>query len=213
VRPIFDAATSSPPVDPTSHDAHERSGVDYYVRGSDLVTTYSPRADWPFTTQIYWSAMPIVQAGHVLGSLSLFVSLQTHLLDTWPRLSIGSRLESDEMLLLVADSDDHVKSKSLDLGEHVLNPSGQACCILQRLAGTALSYAEIMPASDFRQLAIRQAADGTCEITWELFADFLEKGVIRRARLQSALVPRENDVVAASALCQAIDHQRLPLTT
>ena len=36
---------------------------------------------------------------------------------------------------------------------------------------------------------------------------------IRKARLQTALVPREGDVQAAIACCAAVERQALPLTT
>jgi hypothetical protein len=70
-----------------------------------------------------------------------------------------------------------------------------------------------MPATDFRELTIQYISDGACQTSWELFADFLEKGVIRRARMQSVFVPRKNDTAIATALCKEIDQQRLPLTT
>ena len=95
----------------------------------------------------------------------------------------------------------------------MLQPNGKACCVLQRLVGGPVSYAEIMPASDFRELTIQYISDGACQTSWELFADFLEKGVIRRARIQSVFMPRNNDQAIALAICKEIDHQRLPLTT
>ncbi len=54
--------------------------------------------------------------------------------------------------------------------------------------------------------------NGAIQSQWELFAEFLEKGVIRRARLQSLFVPRENDVQLVAECCQAIEHRPLPLT-
>ena len=48
---------------------------------------------------------------------------------------------------------------------------------------------------------------------WRLFAEFLEKGVIRRARVHGAIVPRKNDIEIAAACCRAIDGLELPLTT
>jgi hypothetical protein len=84
---------------------------------------------------------------------------------------------------------------------------------MQRLVGMPVSYVEIMPAGDFRELAIRYISDGSCQTSWELFADFLEKGVIRRARMRSVFVPRQNDLEIAETLCREINQQRLPLTT
>jgi hypothetical protein len=70
-----------------------------------------------------------------------------------------------------------------------------------------------MPASDFQSLRIQ--SDDACNSSarWTLFAEFLEKGVIRRARLHSAFLSRENDLHFAAACCDAIQRDSLPLTT
>ena len=69
-----------------------------------------------------------------------------------------------------------------------------------------------MPTTDFRQLAIDHDKS-TIGSRWQLFGEFLEKGVIRRARLQSLFLPRENDVQLAAEACQSIERRPLPLTT
>ena len=51
-----------------------------------------------------------------------------------------------------------------------------------------------------------------CSSKWELFSEFLEKGVIRRARLQAMFVP-EDDVQLVAECCQSIAERPLPLTT
>ena len=101
--------SSSEPPDPKQVDRHTRGTssldvADSYVRGCDLVATYEPRDDWPYITQIYWSAPVHETTDQRLGSLSLFVSLHTHLLDTWPRLCIESLLETDEAFFLTDDA-------------------------------------------------------------------------------------------------------------
>jgi hypothetical protein len=50
-------------------------------------------------------------------------------------------------------------------------------------------------------------------LEWRLFSEFLEKGVIRRARVHAAILPRQNDLEIAAACCAAIDRLELPLTT
>jgi hypothetical protein len=212
IRPSSNVATDVSQAARQTRDTTGLNVADSYVRGCDLVATYEPRDNWPFTTQIYWGAHSGETADQ-LGALSLFVSLQTHLLDTWPKLRIDSLLETDEIFFLADGPGGHSEVKSIDRGEHVLRPTGAACCVLQRLVGVPASYAEIMPAGDFRELTIRYISDGACQTSWELFADFLEKGVIRRARLQSVFVPRKNDVAMIESLCRTIHQQPLPLTT
>jgi hypothetical protein len=185
--------------------------ADAYVRGADLVATYKPTDNWPFSPQLYWRIHP-VDNSEQLASQSLLVSVQTHLLETWPRISVESNLHSDEVMVVSPQSTGET-SRLLSPGDHVFYPSASMGCIVMRLAGSKLSYVEIMPPSDYRELRINWNADGPCHVEWLLFADFLEKGVIWRARLQSLLVPRENDVALANACCRANDQRPLPLTT
>src|SRR4051794_6716645 len=60
--------------------------ADVYIRGDDLVASYEPAADWPFSPQLYWQSGPLRQLDGVCASLSLLVSVQTQLLDTFPRI-------------------------------------------------------------------------------------------------------------------------------
>jgi hypothetical protein len=84
--------------------------------------------------------------------------------------------------------------------------------MLWRLPGGELSYAEIVPASDFRRLRVERF-DHSIGAQWEMFSEFLEKGVIRRARLQAMFVPRADDVQIVAESCQSIALRPLPLTT
>jgi hypothetical protein len=70
-----------------------------------------------------------------------------------------------------------------------------------------------MPASDFRQLSIDCEVNRGCSTNWELFAEFLEKGVIRRTRMQAVFLPRVNDLQIARDCCQMMSIRPLPLTT
>jgi len=190
--------------------------TDAYVRGNDLVATYAGDASWPFAPQIYWSADPREPAcqpdREIIASLALVVSIQTNLLDTHPRIDVRSSLPADEVLMVSVVGDDLLVDSHAN-GVQGLDPQANACGILWRLSGGALSYAEVMPTSDFRQLAVGRTANGAIQSQWELFAEFLEKGVVRRARLQSLFVPRENDVQLVAECCQAIANRPLPLTT
>jgi len=201
----------------TSHGltAHESGSswpldvTDAYLRGNDLVASYRPTDDWPYAPQLYWRANTLNDIPNVFGSISLLVSVETHLLDTWPRIDIGSQLQCAEVLHIDAESR---ATESLHRDQTIPASTG-ACCILRRLTDWPISYAEIMPANDFCQLSVRHEHDHQCAVEWELFADFLEKGVIRRAQLQTAFLPRENDVRLAMACCEAVEHRPLPLTT
>jgi len=183
--------------------------ADAYIRGDDLVATYQPTDDWPYSPQLYWSARPLEAIDALLGSLSLLISVQTHLLDTWPRMNVGSQLACQELLQVDPSADTTLRLQP----NGTIRPSTGACCVLHRLAEPAISYVEIMPASDFRELSVRHDAGRGYRAEWHLFADFLEKGVIRRARLQCAFLPRKNDVQLSFACCAAMNQRPLPLTT
>jgi hypothetical protein len=183
-----------------------------YVRGNDLVITYSANDEWPFSPQIYRQANSLVCVPSVIASVSLLVSVQTQLLDTWPRIGVRSTLPSQE-LLQVTSCDARLPQAEAISGESRTAGATAACCIVCRLGETPLSYIEIMQANDYCGVKVRQGAELCEEVEWELFSEFLEKGVIRRARLHSALLPRENDLEIAAACCHAVQQSSLPLTT
>jgi hypothetical protein len=183
-----------------------------YVRDADLVTTYNESADWPYAPQIYWSAGTLDDVRGVIASLSIVASVQTHLLDTWPRIGASSQLDCEEVVQL-NDSGKRALPEALQPGR-IVSASSDACCILRRLTGGELTYVEIMPASDFHDVSLSvDTATGEQFVTWTLFSEFMEKGVIRRARLVSAFVPRANDVEVAATCCDAVLRSPLPLTT
>jgi hypothetical protein len=183
-----------------------------YVRDADLVATYKESADWPYAPQIYWSAGTLDDVRSVIASLSLVASVQTHLLDTWPRIGASSQLECEEVLQLNNNGKQPL-SQPLRPGQ-IVSASSDACCVLRRLTGGELTYVEIMPASDFHDVSLSvDTAAGEQFVTWTLFSEFMEKGVIRRARLVSAFLPRANDVELAATCCDAVLCSPLPLTT
>ena len=183
--------------------------ADAYVRGDDLVASYQPADDWPYSPQFYWNASSLEGVDQLLGSLSLLISVQTHLLDTWPRISVGSQFTCRELLQLIPPAGTTEPLQP----DQTIRPSTSACCVLYRPADVPISYVEIMPPTDFRELTVRPAAGGGYRAEWHLFADFLEKGVIRRARLQSAFLPRQNDVQRALECSATMERRPLPLTT
>lgn len=183
-----------------------------YTRAVDLVASYSEASDWPYSPQIYWSFGALDSIDGVVGSLALLVSVQTHLLDTWPRIAASSRLACDETFRVRSSGAGDARTEAITSDGRIA-ASSETCCIVRRLAGASLSYAEIMLGSDFRDVTCtRDAATGECSLKWTLFSEFMEKGVIRRARLVSAFLPRENDVELAATCCEAVERSPLPLT-
>jgi hypothetical protein len=185
--------------------------VDAYVRGADLVAAYGPASDWPYRPQIYWSAEALAASGGPLANLSVLVSIQTDLLDTHPLVYVATELPAEEVLTLNIDGGD-VGLPAVNGPVHVIRSSTSIAGAVWRLPGGRLSYVELAEPNDFRRLSIRRG-DGRWRSEWELFAEFLEKGVIRRARLHGAFLTRERDVELATALANQISSRPLPLTT
>lgn len=207
-----DAATMSPGAATTEERDWPLPVADAYIRGGDLVASYEAITDWPYAPQIYWRAGQLDCVAGVVGSLSLLVSVQTDLLDTCPRIVVESVNRAQQAVLLTVGGGERTESVTIG-GELNVRASAGVCCVLRRLAGQSLSYAEFVPASDFRTAQAGRCENGNCRAEWRMFAEFLEKGVIRRARLHGAFLRGENDLDVAVACCRAIERESLPLTT
>lgn len=184
---------------------------DFYIRGNDLVATYRPADAWPYAPQIYWQAQPATPTTVALASMSLLVSVQTQLLDTHPKIIVASAVPSDEFYYVSAD-EGHAPRIERIKGTLAYGPSGRSCCIVRRLLTAPLSYVEFMPSTDFQILRCSAGPRGKAFVQWDLFSEFLEKGVIRRARVHGALLPRANDVELAIECCSLFEQSPLPLT-
>jgi hypothetical protein len=179
--------------------------ADVYVRENDLVASYQPTERWPFAPQVYWSSAQLVLPESQLSvshmplaraySVFLLVSVQTDLLDTHPEIRVTTRLPAVEVMELRHDAE------------------SQAQALLWRLVESNWSYLEFVPRSDYGELAIGGDASGKMTCEWRLFGDFLEKGVIRRARVSAAFLPRERDESVAAECCRYFANRPLPLTT
>lgn len=184
--------------------------TDVYTRGPDLVASYGPTDDWPYAPIIYWQANSLAVVDGVCASLSFLISVQTHLLDTHPRICVGSDLNCQEQLHFswtAGEPSEVVPSEP----NGAIDPRGTMCCVLRRLS-SGLSYLEIVPTTDFRKAQLATKSPGHSQLTWQLFAEFLEKGVIRRARIHAAILPRKNDIELAAECCAALEQVPLPLT-
>ncbi len=124
----------------------------------------------------------IVEQHDALG-IELAVSVQTDLLDTHPVVEVSGANITD-------------KCDTLTIDDHSLARLS--------FAGTATNLVATVHPTD----GAGQLNDGN---HWPLFSHFLEKGVIRRARLWAALLPRD-DIVMATELYRHFRDQPLPLT-
>jgi len=183
-----------------------------YVRDDDLVASYSSSSDWPYFPQIYWTANSLNDVDGVIASIAILCSVQTHLLDTWPQVEIASEIAASEIRVLQFENSQAIRDEIV-VGEHTLAPKGSVCCVVWQSTAQPTAYAEFMPISDFRAVEFVRSDSGAIQVRWKLFAEFLEKGVIRRSRLQSIYLHREKYLQTVAACCELILRGDLPLTT
>jgi hypothetical protein len=197
-----------PPVRITEAD----SLIDAWVRGGDLVATYSHGQER--RGQIYWR----VPQGDALtpavaSSVELIASIQTSLLDFDPALDVRSHVAAQEILQLI--DADTTRADAIYLADPSVEiaPSSVPACFIFRLGDCELSYLEMVHPLDFTGSVLRRLPDGQFELSHQLFRGRLEKGVILRSRLRGLMVPREHDLVLAGTCYTDFAASEPPLTT
>jgi hypothetical protein len=164
-----------------------------------------------------------------LGSLELIYSLETQLLDTRPMPQISSLIAGDTLRrYAVADGnlvrwDDDTTSSARSVGTEFVN-TGFHACVIERSEQKILLM--VMP-SDLKEWVIEvteapitddstsdKTAGGSAnviQVGCRLESDFLEKGVIRRARLFAAFGAGASESQLLAAAKQFL-HSDIPLT-
>lgn len=175
--------------------------------------------DHPLRTTVYWTAAPTDTGEATSDQLSLTISVETDLLDSQPELKVSTQLQVEEMLCVQCPAMGNPVVQNVEQGAKALSISsdGAVGCVerglvLYRLAGGKFSLAEMVHPDDFRQLDVNWSADGTASANWRVFGQFLEKGVIRRARISGVLLPREDDIGTAAEAFQQFAESEAVLT-
>ncbi len=166
------------------------SPPDFYCRGAALSVGYPEWGDRPIRVDASWRALPPAAGGsEAEAAVDLVVSMRTELLQSRPRLAVHSRLPAAEVFTL-ADG-----------------------CWLFRFPGQQISYAEMVHPADFQGSELGFAAEKApaMEVRHRLFVEHLEKGVILRARVRGALLPRHEDAALAASLYAAFASADPPL--
>jgi hypothetical protein len=203
------AAFSILQVDARELIAPNRLPLEVYVRQQDLIATYAPSEGRNVQTQIYWRGG---QHGSV-ATVELILSAQTHLLDSRPSLVALSTLPAGAVFYLSQDGE-RLEELAFDFqSRREFAPSECVPLLLFRPHGAAYSYAEMVLPSDFAGASLELRGEELLRYSHPLFAERLEKGVIRRVRLCGALLPREGDLEQARQVYQHFVAEPLPLTT
>jgi hypothetical protein len=185
--------------------------ADAYIRGDDLVVTYAATPARNVRVQAYWRCMrwPLFTSAAVID---LQISVQTPLLDSDPGQTVRSTLPAGDMLRLDGAASKFKQVVLSVRGSEDVSRDKPPACYLVRPAGEEFSYVEMVHPADACGSELGDLGDRV-GLAHELFKSSLEKGVILRARLRGALVPRAGDEAVAAALYADLLAAEPPLTT
>lgn len=182
-----------------------------YIRGDDFIVDYQ-QVDGPnVQPQIYWRLRS--ESNHAAAGLEIVVSLRTSLLASRPESALRSAI-SEETELLVCDANaDAFHPLPQTVEGKRFQPEVPIGGLLARPSARDFSYAEFSDPADCVELEL-EPLPHTKGWRWEytLFREHLEKGVIRRGRMQAWFLPRENDAAIARQLRAAFLQSPPPLT-
>jgi hypothetical protein len=173
-----------------------------YVRGPDLIATYEESRQAPIRVDCLWRAMPPGVADQVLATIDLVVSVRTCAFDSHPELAVASVVPANEILRLQCLGPADWTPQSL--GPATIVPDSGTGCLLLRIAGSDLSYVEMVHPADFQYDELQPTESGgqAARVTHRLFRTNLEKGVILRGRVRGIFLKRFADLEIA-AQCYA----------
>lgn len=141
------------------------------------------------------------------------MAVQTCLLDSDPTLSAFTEASADEVLVLAANGQDWEAVDLTAAGESACELSAEefAGVFVFRLSDCDLSYAELVFPSDFQGAALHSQGDSVA-LRYQLFPEFLEKGVIRKGRIWAVLMERSYDLDGAQGCFEQLAAAPPPLT-
>jgi hypothetical protein len=188
--------------------------VEAYVRGHDLVASYSANETSAVMKHCYWRLKHF--ADKQASAIEFILSMQTDLLDARPMSRIESgvrgaiwfyanRLEASAF----QECDPATKPVLWGHREEAL------CLIVGRQDELGLSYTQLVHPSDLCELRLDASKDDPRAVfirSGILTRERLEKGVIRRARICGWFLPAENDLAVAVELARQFIDEPLPLT-
>lgn len=182
------------------HPSHSLQPEEVYLRQSDLIARFDQSPGDAFAFQLDWRLLPLEE--QVLFGVELWMSIQTDHLDSKPVLRVSSRTSCGEPWEVLR----HQQILSQDGGDQ--SPQGPAALIARPEGYTGVWLVE---PSDQRQAElVSTSADS--EQCVELLGHFMEKGVIRRARMRFYLIEGVVSAEQLRAVYQDFSNSPLPLT-
>jgi hypothetical protein len=178
------------------------------VRGLCLAAAYKHSEDWPVRVEAAWraegastSADGASTANAPLATIEVVVSVETQRLDSRPELAVASVLPTADVSRLVDARTFRFETVAGEL-PCAIERDGRPGCLLFRLPGSDISYAEMVHPLDFLGDRLEASAESvpTVRLRHRLFGGRLEKGVILRARVRGVFLPRQRDTRIAAEL-------------
>lgn len=180
---------------------HSSQPEEIYVRRKDLIVRYSQAENDQFGFQVDWRLLD-VEPPFVIG-LEVWISIQTRLLDTSPRIHLTSMGDSGWLgwthRQLMPDS-----------AEPFDNLPGDPNAAIGWDSDSGYHLWLIDP-RDLRQIHWQNPVDQPIQRA-SLFGEFLEKGVIRRARMWLLTSDCNLSLAAIQEAYVKLSRSELPLT-
>ncbi len=173
---------------------HSRHIQEAYVRQADLIVRYEQHGDDLYTLQLNWRTFDCDLDGAL--AIELWLSVQTTLLDTHPVVELKSSVNASNW-------------ETVSLRERKAEPSERPAVMVAHCGQHTLLV--MVQASDVEHVAL-QSDDLDTEHTLRMFGHFMEKGVIRRARVCFVAAPQPLDDAAIQNVYQQFSDSPLPLT-
>lgn len=183
-----------------------------FVRGADLIATYSRSVESAIRPQIYWRVSEILLSNFCCLGIELIVSVETNLLDSDPTVDVVTDLSCDGVWRLVDQNSGEFEELGETIDEEIqLVENVEASLILFRPVDAPVSYVEVVPRADYQSGSLKRSGMAT---TWccRLFKERLEKGVSRRGRVWGIFVPRSDDLNMAHRCFYYLNQLAPPLT-
>jgi hypothetical protein len=161
-----------------------------------------------------WRAGTAPAYGEAAVLIDLLLSVQTDAMHCRPELFVSSLLPSAVVPSLVDRETVRLQTLDAQRGCSIRRDGGPACLVF-RLPGVNLSYAEMVHPADFVQdrLAPPSGSPPMLQLHHRLFPEPLEKGVVLRARVRGLLFPAGDDARIAAECYAALEMEDPPLAT
>ena len=126
------------------------SPTEHYVRSTDLIVAYE-EFEGPVRVDCLWRATEPATDDRFLAAIDLVISVRARTLDSHPELAVASVVPASEALRLQGVEPDGWKPQRVPTGAPLaIMPDDGPGCLLFRLPGAELSYAEMVHPADFR---------------------------------------------------------------